>query len=103
MLARRFRRPPADGRRPTLRASLAAATARRLRRPWRPLSEQVPPPLVVKSAAVFDPERKPPVRRSIRDNVGNSRPATAPDPLLDHLIGGGRQRFRVLFCPHRAP
>jgi hypothetical protein len=34
------------------------------------------------------------VRRSIRDNVSNSRPATAPDPLLDHLIGGGQQRFR---------
>jgi hypothetical protein len=32
------------------------------------------------------PERKPPVRRSIRDNVGNSCPATAPDPLLDHLV-----------------
>jgi hypothetical protein len=27
------------------------------------------------------------------DNVGNSRPATAPDPLLDHLVGGGQQRL----------
>jgi hypothetical protein len=44
-------------------------------------------------AAEIDPERKPPVRCSIRDNVGNSRPATAPDPLLDHLVGGGQQRF----------
>jgi hypothetical protein len=26
--------------------------------------------------AVRDPNRKPPVRRTIRDNVGNSRPAT---------------------------
>jgi hypothetical protein len=29
--------------------------------------------------ARFDPERKLPVRRSIRDNVGNSRPATTRD------------------------
>ena len=64
-----------------------------MRRPWRPLSKQVRPPLVTKSAARFDPKRKPPVRRSIRDNVGNSRPATAPDPLLDHLVGGGQQRL----------
>jgi hypothetical protein len=34
------------------------------------------------------------VRRSIRDNVGNSRPATAPERLLDHLVGGSQQRFR---------
>jgi hypothetical protein len=34
------------------------------------------------------------VHRNIRDNVGNSRPATAPDPLLDHLVGDGQQRFR---------
>jgi hypothetical protein len=34
------------------------------------------------------------MQRSIRDNVGNSRPATAPDPLLDHFVGGGQQRFR---------
>jgi hypothetical protein len=27
------------------------------------------------------------VRRSIWDNAGNSRPATAPEGLLDHLIG----------------
>ena len=33
------------------------------------------------------------MRRSIRDNVGNSRPATAPEPLLDYLVGGGQQRF----------
>src|ERR1700675_4289278 len=26
--------------------------------------------------------------------VSNSRPAIAPDPLLDHLVGGGQQRFR---------
>jgi hypothetical protein len=26
--------------------------------------------------------------------LGNSLPATAPDPLLDHLVGGGQQRFR---------
>jgi hypothetical protein len=29
------------------------------------------------------------VCRSIRNNVGNSRPATARDPLLDHLVGDG--------------
>src|SRR5882757_1889783 len=40
-----------------------------------------------------DPERKPPVRRSTRDDVGNSRPATAPDRLLDKLVGGSQQRF----------
>jgi hypothetical protein len=34
------------------------------------------------------------VCRSIRNNVGNSRPATARDPLLDHLVGDGQQRFR---------
>ena len=43
------------------------------------------------SAAEIDPERKPHVRRSIRDNVGNSRPATAPDPPLNHLVGDGQQ------------
>jgi hypothetical protein len=40
-----------------------------------------------------DPLRKPTVHRSIREYVGNSRPATAPDPLLDHLVGSGQQRF----------
>jgi hypothetical protein len=38
--------------------------------------------------------RQPTVERGgIRDNVGNSRPATAPDPLLDQLVGSGQQRF----------
>jgi hypothetical protein len=31
---------------------------------WRPLSEQVQPPLVTKSAARFDPELTPTVHRS---------------------------------------
>jgi hypothetical protein len=43
--------------------------------------------------ARFDPERKPPVRRSIRDNAGNSRPTNAPDLLLDHLVGGCEERW----------
>ena len=60
----------------------------------RPVTEQVPSPPATKLAAEIDPQRKPPVRRSIRDNVGYSRPATALDPLLDHFISGRQQRFR---------
>ena len=40
--------------------------------PWRPVLKQVLPWRSLNSAAEIDPERKPPVRRSIRG------PATAP-------------------------
>jgi hypothetical protein len=40
------------------------------------------------------------VRRSIRDNAGNSRAATTLDPLLDHLVGEHKAYFIVLGKAH---
>ena len=69
------------GRRPTLMAALAAALA--MRRPWRPLSEQVPPPPVTKSVARFDPEPTSAVQLFC-----------AAKSLLNHLVGVQQDRLR---------
>src|ERR1700692_1018524 len=71
----------------------------------RPQSKQVPPWRPRSSVALIDPLRTSGVHRSTRERAvpestthnpwkSAVRKTDMPDPLLDHLIGGGQQRFR---------